>query len=216
MIHDPNDEQLWQEVYHGDGYRCKGLISPGMRVVDVGAHHGAFALLAAELGADVLAFEPETGNHAKLVQTSLEWERRRAMTGGLGRIQPSRCAVIGGRSLAEVWLHRHRALSVGHSMVWSGGDYLGGETVPAVPLDVVLALLGRVDLLKVDCEGAEVLILGTSSQLHRVERMVVEWHMVGRSIADCAAVRGVLYETGWLSEWVEAGEKLQIEMLRRC
>jgi FkbM family methyltransferase len=55
--------------------------------------------------------------------------------------------------------------------------------VPSVTLDAVLSThdLARVDLLKVDCEGAEYDIFDavTDDALSRIDRVTLEWHQVG-------------------------------------
>jgi len=52
--------------------------------------------------------------------------------------------------------------------------------VPALPLEAVLAAhnLGKVDLLKLDCEGAEyeILIGGSFSVLAKIDRIIMEYH----------------------------------------
>ena len=57
----------------------------------------------------------------------------------------------------------------------------GGQEVPTIPLDdlirdVTLGGARRIDLMKIDCEGAEYPILFTSRMLHLVDEIVGEYH----------------------------------------
>ena len=49
---------------------------------------------------------------------------------------------------------------------------------PVIALDESLSQFERVQLLKLDCEGSEYPILLTSSQLHCVQRIVGEYHLI--------------------------------------
>jgi hypothetical protein len=55
-----------------------------------------------------------------------------------------------------------------------------GQSVRAEPLDDVIRAIARggrrIDLLKIDCEGSEYPILLTSRRLHRVDRIIGEFH----------------------------------------
>ena len=52
----------------------------------------------------------------------------------------------------------------------------GSHPTRAFALDDLLVRYGRVDLLKLDCEGSEWPILAHASQLHRVRTICGEYH----------------------------------------
>lgn len=148
----------------------------GKIVLDVGAHIGAFSLLAAHHGASrVVACEAASENFALLrancapypsivcihgaVWSSddphlpLRWRRNAhpENTGG-GTVLP--CEEIAGFRISDVQ----------------------GEDVPRIAFDALVRDLGRVDLLKIDAEGSEYPILLRSAMLGRVGEIVGEYH----------------------------------------
>lgn len=140
----------------------------GWLVVDVGANVGFFTLRQVALGARVIALEPNPDVHARLASTV---ERN----GLSDRVRVLSCAAGRTAGVAE--------LSVGAATVT--GTVIAGVApaghdrfvVEVLPLDTMLAAESRVDLLKIDTEGAEVEVLaGAVAVLRRTERVVLEWH----------------------------------------
>lgn len=150
----------------------------GKVVVDVGAHIGAFAVLAAVQGARrVLAFEPGEENYRLL---GINASRHAA-------IEPHRQAVwrSDGDQRRIAWHPSSNARNTG------GGSVITAEAIAGVPvdpsnpcdvdtvaLDAIVDRVGAVGLLKIDAEGSEYPILATSRRLDRVEAIVGEWHDV--------------------------------------
>lgn len=179
---------IWDEVYHADGYRCREMIEPGWTVLDIGAHTGSFALLAAEEGADVWAFEPELANYRELAALAKEYNATLVAKGCSNRIIPCNVAVCGGYGLIEGEIAIHKAKSFGHSTTWRGLEYGHNQPCWGIPIDAILAMTGEVDLIKLDAEGAEGEILAHTLLLHGSQdrglapyarRLIVEWHKVG-------------------------------------
>jgi len=140
----------------------------GWLVVDVGANVGFFTLRQVALGARVIALEPNPDVRERLVSTV---ERN----GLSDRVEVLSCAAGRTAGVAE--------LSVGAATVT--GTVIAGVApaghdrfvVEVLPLDTMLAAEPRVDLLKIDTEGAEVEVLaGAAAVLRRTERVVLEWH----------------------------------------
>jgi FkbM family methyltransferase len=123
-------------------------LRPGMTVVDVGAHVGWYALLAARrIGASgrVLALEPDAENCARLA--------RHLSENGITnvRIVPQAAAAAAG----EAWLQRDACNTGGHRL--SGDRGAGAASrVETVALDALFAPgEARVDVIKMDVEGGE-------------------------------------------------------------
>ena len=123
-------------------------------VFDVGAHHGdyAAAVLARRPGARVYCFEPSEHAFAEL-------ERR---VGGRVELRPF---ALGDRQGAGT-LHADRPGSEMTSLYQrdlggAGPSFTAGERVEIRTLDAVRESEGieRIDLLKIDAEGAELLVL---------------------------------------------------------
>jgi FkbM family methyltransferase len=136
------------------------LIKPGMVVIDIGAHVGYFTLLAAGLvGAKgtVLAFEPEPDNYS-ILEKNIELN-------GYRNIVPLRIAASEQMGSAELFLTASE--SGQHSIYHHGLPERGSVSVETTTIDTVLQKLGcsHVDLVKIDVEGAEIVVLGGMAQL---------------------------------------------------
>ena len=162
--------EIWLDrLYAPPGYE----IRRGVIVVDVGANVGVFSIFAASRHPDVrvLAFEPFPPAFRLLEQN--------VANSRLGNVQPMPWAV-GGHSgkvplnvCSTNWLvHSTEASHTGEPVL-----------VDCVSLERVYAdrAIGRCDLLKLDCEGAEHAILSEASpeMLSRTRRIVVEIHDLG-------------------------------------
>ncbi len=137
-------------------------LRPGMTAVDVGAYIGVYTCLMARLvgpGGRVHAFEPSTTSFARLC--------RHVELNGLANVVANRQAVAGesGRLALRCYPPPFESLSslVRRELVRSGRAIppMREEPVEAVSLDdyAARAGLGRIDLLKLDAEGAELRIL---------------------------------------------------------
>lgn len=151
------------EVWRRNDYRIPKTGLQGT-VVDVGANVGAFSVLAAKAGADVIhAFEPHPGNRARL-------EHHLAINDVADRVVVHPEAV-GEKTGDTVWITGS-----------GGGAHVADEgtvTVQTVSLADVLAEVGPVDFLKHDAEGAEWQTFQsvTAHILHtQVKRIALEWH----------------------------------------
>jgi FkbM family methyltransferase len=134
-------------------------------VLDLGANIGTFALYAFSLApaARVLSFEPSATTYDILAATrarnpGVAWEVHRAAA----------WRADGNVTFAE------GALSTAGRVAPEGG----GETVPAWSLArIVKACGGRIDVAKIDIEGAEEAVLCASeAELARIATVVVELH----------------------------------------
>ncbi len=157
--------------FQGDCYGLKGIpFEAGDRVIDVGAHVGAFAMLIAKLHPDVhvLAYEPFPENF-KCLEYNLHVNHVKNVT-------PYKVAITGdGRSLTMAtnpW-NSGGATSNAKSLTASYA-----EGIPSVTLDQVFDAhkIRRCKLLKVDCEGSEYEILLNTRVLSQVDYLSVEVH----------------------------------------
>jgi FkbM family methyltransferase len=126
-------------------------ISPGMRIVDIGANLGLYSVLMARLAGPtgrVIAFEPDPELFASLQQN--------ARLNGV-RVEGHNLAL--GAAAGELTLHK--------SIINSGDNHLGALETPlfrravattVVRLDDVLPQLA-VDLIKIDVQGWELEVL---------------------------------------------------------
>jgi FkbM family methyltransferase len=164
--------------------RDYGRLPAAATVVDMGANIGAFALFAAREGArKVIAFEPNSAAYACL--------RRNISENGLeGVVLPRRLAVTAS---AGDQVRFPVAASVYNRI--AAPDALGEhETVPTTSLARIVDddAPGGIDVLKLDCEGAEYdILLAPDAPLERVREIRMEYHGGrGAELAQSLARRG--------------------------
>ena len=137
----------------------RGLLRPGMTFVDVGANVGYFALIGRQaVGAQgrVFAFEPDPRNHWCL--------RNSADVNGFWDLKAEQKALW--REAGSMTLRRSKGSCGGHTLVHGGRDNEPDEEhidVETLTLDAYLQEATgdsrKVDVLKIDAEGAEPAIL---------------------------------------------------------
>ena len=140
--------------------RFRSLVKPGMVVVDVGANIGTFTLYAARQLAGrgkIYSFEP-TPRTYRILEENVQVNGFRE----LGLIELHQSAVSDRAGKATLVVFKQDS---GHNTLFDDGAALDGGggaervEVPTVPLDEILRNEPRVDVVKIDAEGAEPLIL---------------------------------------------------------
>lgn len=144
------------------------VLRPGDLVVDVGASVGGVALPAARIGCRVLAIEPERGNFERL--------RANIALNGLA-VETLRLAIADRPGTAV--LHVFPPARRGRHSLAPHPAASGTQPVECTTIDALLERRGieRVDLLKIDVEGAEPEVLaGAAGSLARgaIRRIVFE------------------------------------------
>ena len=178
-------EDLWQR----DTYGLRSLTSLRPRtIVDIGAHIGAFSVMASELWPDarIIACEADPDNAALL----------REHTASRTNVEIVEAAIV-DRGVSNISFNAVLDKAASNS---GGGSCFRpepGSVRIQVPAVSVLQLwdekaIGYCDLLKLDCEGCETMLLSKLSEagrLGRVGRIVAEWHAASARKADVTAVR---------------------------
>lgn len=151
-----------------DIYRCQNDVD-GATVVDVGAHIGAFTLYVLEAGADkVVSCEPYGPNVVLL--------NRMAQSNPRILVLPT---AVSGNSTGLMPLQVNPIMSK-HSTYLDAENDSMVVLVPVTTLEEVfkLAQIERCDLLKLNCEGAELDIFQylSSDTLGKVRKVIVACH----------------------------------------
>jgi FkbM family methyltransferase len=169
------------EVWIRDVYGVRGLIGPPATVIDIGAHIGAFARMAAEAwpAARIIACEPNPENFALLGRN----------LAGVANVVGLPVAVV-GEDVPEVDFH-----AIADKVAANSGGGSCARSEPDAVLTRVRALsverlwreqgITTCDLLKLDCEGSEIPILralAAAGLLSTVGHIVGEWHAEDRSL----------------------------------
>jgi FkbM family methyltransferase len=210
-----------RDIYYHGSYDlgiarfCERFLKPGMHVVDAGANVGEFSLRAARrvgTGGRVLAIEasPDTAVHLE----------RNVALNRLDQVRVVRAAVCEDESERSLYLGG--GPDSGSSSLSQPHDYAGKELrVPGVTLDrlVESELAGRVDLIKLDVEGAEMAALeGAQGLLTCADRpvVIVEYHsdVARRSGWSLADLRSFLESRGYrLQLLCDSGEPAEFRSL---
>jgi FkbM family methyltransferase len=150
------------------------FLKEGMTFVDVGAHVGTYTLLAAQaVGRDgeVHAFEPNPAAF-KLLELNLRLN-------GFSNVHAHPCAVADTGGTSELAIYAEATISSLAPREGGAGGRAVLKTVrtEVVRLDDLFALSGkRVDLVKVDVEGAELMVFrGARGLLERAAQEAPVW-----------------------------------------
>ncbi|MDY6874562.1 MAG: FkbM family methyltransferase, partial [Chloroflexota bacterium] len=150
-------------------------VEDGWTVVDIGAGVGDFAILAAYDGPDVrvYAYEPFPESYQLLI--------RNLTLNAISNVTAFQQAVWREAGTLALDLSGGEPLQIASRETGGAGDVFA-ETVEVQALTLGDVLegqgLARIDLLKLDCEGAEypILLASPPEVLVRVDRIVMEYH----------------------------------------
>jgi FkbM family methyltransferase len=159
--------------------------------VDVGANEGYFSVLAARQGAIVHAIEPQ----AALTPVIQENSRLNNVT-----IHTHQIALADRRGTAM--LHVADSTNSGSSSLFGRHRADHDECVKVLPLDHVLkrASIRHVRLLKIDCEGAEKIVIPgayTTLARNRVDFISIEYHSTIIGVVACAEIDHTIRDHGY-------------------
>lgn len=166
------DESVLEHSFEKDIFYAGMSYRPATdhTIIDVGAHIGSFALMSARHASAgrVLAVEAS--------QESFNYLKINAALNGFSHLTPVHAALTDKRGTTRLF---HDRKNWGHSVMAPLSTQ--GEEVATLSLADLMAdhRLDRVDLIKFNCEGAELPILMASDRalLARVERMLILFHM---------------------------------------
>ena len=192
-VRSPTDIWSVKEAFADRFYTRFGYaIEPGWTVVDVGAAIGEFTVFVAMIpGTRVLAYEP-SGSSAGLLVENLRLNL-------IENVVLERVAVASDAGSLELDTSGD-PLRMGTR---ESGTLASGERVDVVPLSSVLERAGgSIDLLKLDCEGAEYEILekAPAEVMEHIARIVLEYHdseAIGRQLDLAAHLTAAGFDVEW-------------------
>jgi FkbM family methyltransferase len=162
-------------------------------VIDAGAHIGLFSLKCANLGADVIAIEPERDN--------LKLLARNIAQNGFNFIRPNKITIVPHALwYREGLMPFYRSRNKGNGTLRSFG-YAKPRLVQTVALDGFLPC----DILKIDVEGAEFEIL-ENSNLSKVGEIICEFHLLNQPKKKLLHLLFFLHDRGFeFTHFVDSG-----------
>jgi FkbM family methyltransferase len=179
-----NTRIVFNEIWDEKIYENDFTIKEGMIVLDIGANQGFFSLYAASKGAHVISVEPEKRNYKILTQNIRNNNLQ-------DKIRPFQYAVTGHNGWTLLFARDFDEFAAS-AMVTTSKEFLSNiskgndppeiQKVRGITLDKLLseAETAEIDLLKIDCEGAELIILKNASpqSLVKIKNIVMETHNV--------------------------------------
>ena len=150
------------------------FLRPGMSVLDVGANIGVFTLLAASVvgpRGSVLAIEPNPAN-ARMIEAS-------RLANGFAHVTTLQAAAARDKGIMVL----NTFDSNGTTSYPDPDRLLTANTVGAIRIDDVMNAPDRVDLVKIDVEGAEYgALLGAEATLRRCKPVLVSEFSPGQLV----------------------------------
>ena len=212
-IYFPNpDHNLWiivRKIFIEGEYDLPNtLIDKDDIVVDIGAHKGGFCGYAAtKTSGTIFAFEPNLENYQTL--------EAMVKANNLHNIQINRSAVTNSHGTVKLYFSTSNTR---HNIF--GKDVLSDELlaefelVDLVTLADIFNSLPRVDVLKVDCEGAEFGIFEHTSihHLRLVRKIIIEYHDYFGS-EKVSKLTAKLAGSGFILMHKKVGENLPLGLL---
>ncbi len=164
-IQTPLDALIFKETVIDDCYLLLSLKDPQV-IVDIGAAYGDFSWYAKKLypAAQVVAYEPDPF-HTDLLEKNIL---------PLGCI--TKQEAVGATGQVEMILHSDHTQSSAHTV--KGIQPISTHQVTSVTLHDALKEYNSVDLVKIDCEGAEKEIFEHTDPkvFSKIKRFSIEYH----------------------------------------
>lgn len=140
-------------------------------IIDIGSHVGFFTIYAAKLASEgkIYAFEPAS-NSFELLKKNIEMNK-------LSNVITENYAVLKNSGTATLFVDKNFA--IGNTM-FGAGSHSEKEIVTAISMLNIFDKyqIKRVDLLKLDCEGAEfeIILNLTKNELEKIVKISAEIH----------------------------------------
>ncbi len=165
-----SDVATYREVFVDADYDFESRTAP-KTIIDAGAHIGLASVLFANRWPDarIIAIEPEPANFALLKKNTARYER----------ILPLQAALWHENGMVRIVDPGLGSAGFRTKSVEANVENGASHRIPGVTVDKVMEAYGleRVDLLKMDIEGAEKEVLDASSKwISSVELLIVELH----------------------------------------
>jgi FkbM family methyltransferase len=163
---------VFREDYEPELTFLENILSPGKTFIDVGASFGIYSLVASQLvgrTGHVMSFEP-TSTSFKILEQNIALN-------GLVNVTASRLALC--HATGTTWLYH--GVEPGSNSLGKGSVHgQKGEVVSSECLDNVLvqSSIHRVDVIKMDVEGAEELVLRGAKKTLTTSKPIIIYEVV--------------------------------------
>ena len=176
-----NSDLIINEIWIDKCYEKDFKINSNMIILDLGANQGLFSLYALSKGAFVYSYEPDNNNYSLL--------KENIKLNNLENKNKSFPYAVSTKNGTIDLYSPGKNKTANTALISTSGDYITGlqnidnyevehQQVKTISLEKILSGLNNIDLLKIDCEGAELDILKSASfeSLKKVKNIVMEIH----------------------------------------
>lgn len=162
------DAGIIREVVIQDYYHIE-QIKRGYTIVDIGGSVGAFSILAAKKAEKVFVYEPFPDNYS-IIKKNISLNK-------LKNVIPFRTAVYSKNGKIKLFVEKENL--GGHSLYGNSDNFIEIKTTTLKGI-FDSNHLDKIDLLKMDCEGAEydILLNTPKSYLRKINKLYMEHHSV--------------------------------------
>jgi FkbM family methyltransferase len=171
-----SDENVFNNVFKKNEYNLKELPEESV-VIDIGAHIGSFSLKAFEMGSrNIFAFEANTHNSLICKYNCEPYN-----------IKVFNKAIRGNKKMAFV-SSRFNRKDLPEIINYGGLSIALGNDIEVITLEEVLSSVGgKIDVLKLDCEGSEYPIIFESNKnvFNNIKSIIGEIHPGSLPINFC-------------------------------
>lgn len=163
-----HDPMIVDEMFRRKAYAHKLQIRRKDTVMDIGGHIGTFAVWAAKRGAFVFSYEPDRENYKLLVKNA-------AINDCYGNVRARNVALVGPEQAGQVdfYVNEKGATSAGSMYVKRGREKI---QVPAMDINDAM-IIAKPNVIKMDCEGAESVLLPAIEDWSGIRELVLEYHV---------------------------------------
>lgn len=204
------DTLIIDEVCGRNCYKLDpNVVSKYSNVVDVGAHIGSFVIKLRQLGftGHVSCFEPNPDTFSYLKQ-NVEGAEKTSLHQSLVWRSDEDVSEV-SLSIGKIWTEDRSKVNHADCKVISNGYEANTVKVPVVKFDSILQKIfnehGRINLLKLDCEGSEYPLLYTSKALDLVDSILLEYHRIDPGNEAAYTVQGFTeYDREGLVKFLES------------
>jgi len=184
------DIQAFVNVWIIEEYNSKNFnIRDDDVIIDIGAHIGLFSIYASQFchTGKILAFEPIKENYDVLLE-NIRLNR-------LSNISAFNFAVSDKNSSLKIYLNQLD--NAAHTIYGIGENFV--EIDSTTLKEIIDSKCDKVDLIKIDCEGAEYDILNSlpKDYFTRIEKICMEYHIIDNNLDQLKRLKSHLQEAGF-------------------
>lgn len=203
------DEIIYNEIYVNNSYKIKSDISNYI-VIDIGCHAGFFIKLTIENGAKFVdAYEMLPDSYSQCVLNTQNYNNVEVSNYVVWRsdLEETKLPVQNDKTYSLI--NGVHILNTGGNTLLLNNSTKETIDIQTIKFDRIIDKnynkFGRVDLVKIDCEGSEYPILYTSDKLDLINNMVIEYHYYNKNLNKEAIVNDVLnYNENYLANFLRS------------